>query len=431
MYKLLGGLQLGIVLYVFHRHIKRKDFCVFVDGIKIMMLLWLGNIALYNLQVSELYKPTIMINIVVGMISILMFIIARKISLTKLDVKNLISNFEISKYNKLYSYVTTGVFILASIIFLININKYGLAILGDNKIEKQRLGDYDAYIIYMLALVGQAKYILFRNTKKIHELGIFILSLGMLVLTLNRGPIAYVAITILIFEFFKFINNFGDFSKNKKITLGIILFGFIVLCIWGFGYIGDLRMEGVLAQKGITINQHYRMPSWIPSSLVWVYIYLTSPLENAAFAIAAGGVDLTFLNKLFYPFIKLFNNLTGNGENYKMWLESRGQYEPYLWKEVGLNAKSFIPDAMQDLGVFGVAIYLVLYIGLIVFGIYVLKNRKRFSAIGAILIYTNIISIILWSVFQNSLSIPILILNIMFVVFIEGIINFIEFRKNK
>ena len=420
MFRLLGLIQVFVIILLFYKYVKRQGFCIMGDGLKIMLFLWLTDIALYNLQISRLYNPSLMINLVVLGICLAVYLVSRKLELTNSDIENLMEEKEEQDLYKIYTWITTFIFIIAVILFIINIKKYGLTIFDDNKIDKQQMNHYHAYIIYLLALVAQTKYILFRQRKKIIEIAIFIASLGILVLTLNRGPLAYIIITIYIYELFAFIKKFKVMSKKRKRIIYISFIGFFMLSIFAFGYIGNMRVEEVLAGNNITLNEHYMMPSWIPTSFVWVYIYLTSPLENTAFALLSGGVDLTFLNKLFYPFIKLFNNLIGNGDNYKAWMESRGVYEPYLWKEVGLNAKSFIPDAMQDLGIVGVIIYLVLYAVLIGFGIYVIKNRKRFSSVGAILIYSNIISIILWSVFVSSLSIPILILNIMIVVFIES-----------
>ena len=58
-----------------------------------------------------------------------------------------------------------------------------------------------------------------------------------------------------------------------------------------------------------------------------------------------------------------------------------------------------------------------------------IKSRKL-TAIGSTIIYANILNMLLWSVFGNSLKIPVLILNIFFILFIElliskGVFNYI------
>ena len=48
-----------------------------------------------------------------------------------------------------------------------------------------------------------------------------------------------------------------------------------------------------------------------------------------------------------------------------------------------------------------------------------LIKKRITSSIGSIIIYANIINILLWSVFSNSLRIPTLILYILFIGFVE------------
>lgn len=418
-YRVLAIFQLLIMGYILYKSIKKQGMSLFGDILKIMFFLWLGNLALYNLQISKYYSPTILINITVLALCLCLYIASKKFELGERDVLNIIKIGENEKSYRMYSIITTGIFILASILFLINVNKYGLAILKDDKINKQRIDHYAGYVIYMLAFVAQVKYILFRNRKKILDCILCIGSMGILVLTLNRGPIAYVVIAAYIYELFRFVKQKKSMSKKKVYAVyGAFFIAFLAFVVF-FGYIGDLRMENVLDRKGITIQEHYGISNMIPSSFVWIYVYLTSPLENAAFAIANQGVGMTFLNNLFYPFIKLFANIIGQGDAYKQWLLSKGQYTPYLWDKVGLNAPSFIPDAMQDLGIFGVTLYLAIYVAIAVLAIYAIKKRNKFSSVGALVLYANVVSIVLWSVFQNSLSIPILILNILLVLVIE------------
>ena len=230
----------------------------------------------------------------------------------------------------------------------------------------------------------------------------------------------YIAVTIYIYELFN-LARIKD-TINKKVLYGIyaLLIGGVILAIAVFGYIGDMRMEYVLENVyKRTINEHYQMSPYIPSGILWVYIYLTSPLENAAYSIINQSYDFTFFNNLFYPFIKLFNNLIGNGDEYKKWLESVEGFTPYLEKKVGLNVSSFIPEAMQDLGYLGVIIYIAIFLALAYFSVALIKKKIKISSIGAITIYSNVISILAWSVFVNSLKIPMLVINIMMIVFIE------------
>lgn len=420
MYFYIGVIQLLILTVMLFKYLKSSGIVVFADGIKLMLFLWLANIGLYNISISKLYNPNYQINIVVIFICIIFFLVGRRKYIKAEDIKISMKEIEDNKEDYIiYKWITNILFLVAFLVFWKNTIKHGLAIFDENKIDKQVIDHYDAYIIYMLVVVAQIKYILFRAKRSFAELIMFILSLGTLMLTLNRGPIAFIVAACYIYEIFNLIKNKDRMSKKILYSIygGFILVGLIF--IYFFGVIGDMRMEYVLNNiLHKTINEHYLMPTWVPSGILWIYIYLTSPLENAAFAIASGGVNFTFFNNLFYPFIKLFANIIGKGEAYKQWLISRGSYQAYLDEEVGLNAISFITDGMQDLGYIGLVVYILIFLALAYLGVQLIKKRIT-SSIGSIIIYANIINILLWSVFSNSLRIPTLILYILFIGFVE------------
>lgn len=420
MYLYIGIVQLIVLMLILFKYLKNIGISIFADGMKLMMFLWLANIGLYNLGISKLYHPTISINIIVMFICIIFFLVGRKKYIDSNDIKESMSELSENKNDyKIYSLVSNLIFIIAFIIFWINAYKHGLALFEKNKIDKQVMDHYASYIVYMLVVSAQIKYILFRSHKRISDLIIFILSVGTLMLTLNRGPIAFILAAGYLYEIFNLINNKDKMSKKKLYGIYIGLIFVACMFIYFFGVIGDMRMDYVL--KNVyhrTINEHYQMPSWIPSGMLWFYVYLTSPLENAAYAIASGGVDFTYFNNLFYPFIKLGANLLGKGEVYKEWLISRGSYPVYLEDKVGLNATSFITEGMQDFGYIGLIVYILIFLGLAYLGIILIK-KKSISTIGSLIIYSNIINILLWSVFSNSLKISTLILYILFIAFIE------------
>lgn len=437
MFYFIGILQILLLIIFIVKTYKKQGLSILGDSIKLMFILWIVNISLYNMQLSKLYNPSWQINIIALLICFVFFVASRKIYLKEEDI---IANIDEIKKNKedyyIYSRMTTVIFIIASIVFWMNVKKYGLAILSENKINKQQIDHYQGYIVYMLVLCAQVKYILFRSKGRIMDGIIFILSLGTLVLTLNRGPIAFIAAAIYVYELFNLVKIKNSISTRKLYTIyGVLILTFL-LFLQFFGYIGDIRMEYVLENVfHRTIQTHYQMAESTPSGFLWGYMYLTSPLENASFSLINQSVEFTYFNNLLYPFIKLGANILGMGAAYKGWVLGREAFTPYLQDVVGLNVSSFIPEAMQDLGYLGVLIYVAIFLGLAYFGINLIKNKIKFSALGSMIIYLNILNILLWSVFGNSLKIPVLILNIFIVIFIEllrsrGIITSI-FKKIK
>ncbi|MEG0774584.1 hypothetical protein [Clostridium sp.] len=420
LYEILGIIQLVILLLFLGYYLKKQGVIIFVDQIKIMFLLWIITLILYDLRLSTLYNPTNQINIIVCAIWGSFLILSKFTGLKEEDIHYTFKELKDREIEKRYFNLSNLIFIVAAAFFFYNVYKHGLAIAEENKIDKQAMDHYSGYIVYMLVLVAEIKYILLRNFKRWQDLVIFILSFGILLLTLNRGPIAFLFISLGLYEVFNFINIKERLSsKMRYLTYG----GFILLIaafIWFFGFVGNLRMEYVLENVyERTLWEHYGVGEYMPSGLLWVYIYLTSPLENVAFSLGNQVVNHAYFNNLFYPFVKFFANIIGKGDEYKVWLLDRATYIPYLEKKVGLNAGSFIPEAFQDLGFIGLAVYLLMYMALAYLSISLIKKRVNMSSISKILIYTNVTSLLLWSVFVNSFKMPILLLNIMLLLAIE------------
>ncbi|MBU5592487.1 hypothetical protein KQI89_12050 [Clostridium sp. MSJ-4] len=415
-------IEIFILAYILDRDVRKNGVVTFIDQGKLMLILWLVNVIMYNFALSNWYEPNLYINVVVTLIWGSFLIFSRYVYISEEDIHILMKRLDEDRSYKVYSLISNVICILGVLAFAYNVKKFGLAITAQNKIEKQAMTGATAYIVYMLVLCAQIKYILFRKHKRIRDAAIFTISLGVLFLTLNRGPLTFIFITILVYEFFAFIVYKERLSKEKikatYISAAIILVIFIEL----FGFVGNLRVKYVMEHHyKHSINDHYKMSNSLPSGFMWTYIYLTSPLENASKAITEQKVEYTYFNNLLYPFIKFGANTFKKQGEYLYWLNSRTPYEPYLEKKAGLNVMSFITEAFQDLGFLGLLVYIGVYMLLAFYSIKVVRAKSRFSSMGKILIYSNIMSIMLWSVFVNSLKLAVVLLNIFFVIFIENL----------
>ena len=148
MFYFIGVLQLlifGSVLFVGY---KKQGLAIVTDAVKIMAMLWLFNIGMYNMQLSGLYNPTWQINLVVMIICSIFLIVGFKSYITEKDVINIVRDLKDDKRSiKIYSNFTNVIIVIALLLFLVSVYKNGLAILSENKINKQQLGHYSAYII--------------------------------------------------------------------------------------------------------------------------------------------------------------------------------------------------------------------------------------------------------------------------------------------
>ena len=171
MYFYIGVIQLLILTVMLFKYLKSSGIVVFADGIKLMLFLWLANIGLYNISISKLYNPNYQINIVVIFICIIFFLVGRRKYIKTEDIKISMKEIEDNKEDYIiYKWITNILFLVAFLVFWKNTIKHGLAIFDENKIDKQVIDHYDAYIIYMLVVVAQIKYILFRlKTKYLKE----------------------------------------------------------------------------------------------------------------------------------------------------------------------------------------------------------------------------------------------------------------------
>jgi oligosaccharide repeat unit polymerase len=423
--------QLVFLIFFIYRGSKKQGLTFWVDPSKIFIILWVTTICLYNFQLSSLYEPTLEINLVAMFIIVLIILLLGRSSITKGEVIERFEQIKKEDAYKRYNVIINIIFIIGVTVFTLNVLYYGLAILKENRIDKQPMQHYSAYLVYMLTLCAQVKYIVFRTFRSKWDLAILITSVGVLFLTLNRGPIFFLITTIYIYEVIGFIRIKDKLSKRKLLaSVGALLLA-VIITLQLFNYVGNIRIKFALNKNGKTIQQHYRMNEMVPSSLVWGYMYLTSPLDNAAFSLKNQEVEYTYFNKLLYPFIKFSANIVGQGDEYKQWLNSRKSFVPHLQKNVGLNVSSFITEAYQDLGYIGLLFYIGIYCALVYFTMRIIKRKTLFSSIAVFTIYSNTLNMLLWSVFVNSLKIQILLMNLILVVAVEFEAKFKLFSKMK
>lgn len=75
------------------------------------------------------------------------------------------------------------------------------------------------------------------------------------------------------------------FLSIKKVRPGTIarLVSSVLLFILLFGFVGDLRQGSVDFREIAQPTERY--PDWLPSGVLWVYIYLTTPVNNLLYTV--------------------------------------------------------------------------------------------------------------------------------------------------
>ena len=400
--RLLGFLELSILILYIAENYNKHGYLYFVDISKVAFIMWLFAYGLYNIHISTLLKPSIEINII-GLVIIFNFWIMSNYKLKIRDSIQLVANeLENENYNKK---CTTGfgfLFILGVIAFCVTYLKFGFTIFQNNKINRTEL----AFGYFYNALVVCAVYYLYmiakknKNNEKVKYGILEIITLLMLVCLLNRGNFIMIFMGALVIFIFMF------YSKTKKKYLAkktLIFIGTgIILITMAFGIIGNVRFETVSREVyHISYVELYGFDKNFPSGLGQIYIYITSPLENMSDVIKNQNInEYTWFANLFYPVIKVVADLIGKGEMFVNWINASYDIFPVLKSSTGLNVMSFMADAYQDGGYIGIIIYLILYDTIIIFSSKVL--RSKLYGLSKVLIYGLLLQLIIWSVFSDS-----------------------------
>lgn len=363
-------------------------------------IVWMLALGLYDLMLSSIYQPTLIVNVVsIGVI--LNFLALGYIMPSDIDkVSDIFTNISDEK-RKLFAYIGIAVVMLLGIFsFAINLKSGQLRLFIKNRGISTSL----RYSYFLNAMVATSMlfYYLFRVKKKGKLLNfcLFLLSFFLVFSDMSRGPVLFIATGLLIFELCNYVKK-----KNKKKlrpkTLFIIIVA-LILFVMIFGSVGQARTTYIFANG---TNNQYGMKENMPTGFTWIYIYLSSPLENISYTLTHQKLDFsnyTYFQNLFYPFIKTIANLFGAGKEYAAQLASNTSVYPALQEQYGLNVSTFLSEAYLDFGYVGIIVYLVFYdlVGIIYHKIIM---SDRIGNLYKATIIPLLFQISLWSVFANSI----------------------------
>jgi len=310
---------------------------------------------------------------------------------------------------KLWNRLLFSTFIIGTISQIYQVSTFGATIFQENMVNRISGEHYVNYFVNLLQVSLMLSYISIKlkvnSNIKLMKF-IFLCSLVLLSLQMNRGAFTpFLFVYIYINYLISYVNNSVDKWMRKLLIVGIVFVLF-------FGFFGDLRVKYVMEEVyHTTVNQHYGMSDYWPTSFVWIYMYLTSPLENAGRIFMEQEVWVYHYGfNMLYPFLApLSKGLFVNHGNF---------YSP-LEADMGLNVYTFIPDAITDFGIVGPYIYMIYLFVLYFIGFSLFKN------IYGLLCYVNIVHLGAWMFFVNAFAIAVDL--IMYILF--GVMAFIVLRK--
>jgi oligosaccharide repeat unit polymerase len=126
-------------------------------------------------------------------------------------------------------------------------------------------------LLLSIALINAALYGVLKQ-KKFLFAPAFVVLWSILAVTRNMMIVIVLEVAILLLQL----------TKVRFATV-LKVFGGGLLLILAFGYIGDFRTGGEAFRLLAQPTKNY--PDWLPSGLLWGYIYLTTPLNNLVYTL--------------------------------------------------------------------------------------------------------------------------------------------------
>lgn len=321
-----------------------------------------------------------------------------------------------------YKALAIGTFGLGIFSFIVNLVGEKLRFFMSNTAVKGSI--QLSYFLNLQVVVSMFFYFYARicdkKIQKIRCLAISGVSLFLIFCNMARGPLLFWATGVLIFEACRYVK-----STNKKyltVKQMMVLIILVVIFIYVFGAIGDFRTVSIY--KG-GASAHYSTPDNWPSGFTWIYVYLTSPLENMRYILDNENVGrYAFFNLLLYPVIKVGANLIGMGTEYVNFIQGFSDVYPYLKPKYGLNVSTFMADAYADLNYLGILVYIICY-DIVAYITHRILVSKKIKTMSKALIFPIIIQVAIWSIFSNSvLRIAIVWVDIFFVLLWDKISHY-------
>lgn len=394
---IVGIALLLFLLFNIIRWCQKDGILFFCDFSRAAFIIWTLGLGLYDLALSELYHPSFTINVICCIIILNFYAMTFLIPFRRKVVLETYTNIALP--NKQYKYAVIFSLCLGILSFIVNFMNDRLRFFMSNAGEEVEISL--SYFLNLMVAVSLFFYILTRISKswgkRIAYFILCIFSLFLIFCNMARGPLVFWATGVILFEVTRFVHKTG--MARGKFKYWLILIVLLLLGVVAFGLIGDFRTETIFADGA---TEFYKMPPGTPSGLTWVYIYLTSPLENARVMLEGQTVtSMACFNNLFYPFVKFIANLFGKDTEYVAYLTSISTVYPTLKAEYGLNVSSFIADAYSDFSYFGIAVYLIFY-DAIAFFIQKMLRSRRISNLSKAVIFPIVLQVAFWSIFSNS-----------------------------
>jgi len=237
-----------------------------------------------------------------------------------------------------------------------------------------------------LFTIGLCRFALFLTTSEKRHLRVpaFILIWSILVVTRNMMLVSLIQFAILFVRL-------RPIKMSTVFRFAVAIAGFVLL----FGAVGDYRSgSSDLIRKWAQPTDNY--PDWLPSGLLWVYIYAATPVNNLIYTIEVSPP----LNNPLFPNTSatLFPSVLRG----VLYGDQLGEAESGQLIDATFNVSTAYIGPYQDFGLAGIA----LFSALTAFACLQFWHRKDLKSV---LIYVVLAQCLILGLFWNQfLSLPII-----------------------
>tara|TARA_R110001606_G_scaffold355312_1_gene506179 strand:- start:7661 stop:8800 length:1140 start_codon:yes stop_codon:yes gene_type:complete len=247
----------------------------------------------------------------------------------------------------------------------------------------------------LLSLSMYSLYFYIKHKSK-RYLFFYILTFLFPILSFSRGAL----VSLIIQSVFVFL-MFSNISFGKFLRLFIFSIIFIIL----FGYLGEIRTSTSSdLYAPFLISDNY--PDFMPNGFIWVYMYITTPLNNVGAVIEQyEAVNFNFYG-IFYGFLPSFIR------------DNLALPQTVNLVSSAFNVSSFMPNYLFSFGYYGSLIFYFLasFFSVFLYYRYALTSKLSYGFCLIVLLHSTVLSI-----FSDFYFIQ--------VYFFQFIIQFFVFRK--
>ena len=217
------------------------------------------------------------------------------------------------------------------------------------------------------------------------------------ILVVSRGNFTYMLLEI--------VGAYLIINKGRLRTFAVMLVGLIAF-VYIFGVIGDFRLgieNAAVFKKSILNQQYVEIADYLPSGLLYVYAYVTTPFNNVVYNI----------ENLIPTYIPYYSTIFLLPSVVRGFFFTGGNYALEMVSET-FNTFTFFAGYLKDFGLF----FTIMIVTIIQGGSVLLYFKAMQGRIAYILAYSVAFQCLVLSVFNDNFTMQMSIFQIIYALYL-------------